>query len=37
MGFNALRRYRGTKVWDIGILVSMSVVIIALIVWAVRG
>lgn len=36
MGFNALRRYRGTKIVDIAILISMSAVIIGLVVWASR-
>jgi hypothetical protein len=36
MGFNALRRYRGSKVVDIAILVVGFTVVAALIAWAMR-
>ncbi len=37
MGFNALRRYRGQKIVDVVLLIAMSLVILALVLWAVRG
>jgi hypothetical protein len=36
MGYNPLRKYRGTKVLDITLLVSTAVVIVALVIWASR-
>jgi len=36
MGYNPLRRYRGTKVLDITLLVSTAVVILLLVLWASR-
>jgi hypothetical protein len=36
VGFNPLRRYRGSKAADIAILVSMMAVLAALIIWASR-
>jgi hypothetical protein len=36
MGYNPLRRYRGTKVLDITLLVSTAVVILVLVLWASR-
>jgi hypothetical protein len=36
MGYNPLRRYRGTKVLDITLLLSTAAVIIALVIWASR-
>jgi hypothetical protein len=36
MGYNPLRKYRGTKVLDITLLVSTAVVILALVLWASR-
>jgi hypothetical protein len=36
MGYNPLRRYRGTKVLDITLLLSTAAVIVALVVWASR-
>jgi len=36
MGYNPLRRYRGTKVLDITLLLSTAALIIALVVWASR-
>jgi hypothetical protein len=36
MGYNPLRKYRGTKVLDITLLVSTAAVILALIIWASR-
>jgi hypothetical protein len=36
MGYNPLRKYRGTKVLDITLLVSTAVVILALVIWASR-
>ena len=37
MGFNATRRYRGTKWVDVGILVAAVVVILGLLAWALFG
>jgi hypothetical protein len=34
MGYNPLRRYRGTKVVDITLLLVVSGVIVALVIWA---
>jgi hypothetical protein len=36
VGFNALRRYRGSKVVDISILIGGIAVLAGLIVWAMR-
>jgi hypothetical protein len=36
MGYNPLRKYRGTKVLDITLLVSTAVLILALVIWASR-
>lgn len=36
MGYNPLRRYRGTKVVDITLLVTATLLILALVVWASR-
>jgi hypothetical protein len=36
MGYNPLRRYRGTKVLDITLLVSTAAVILVLVLWASR-
>jgi len=36
MGYNPLRRYRGTKVLDITLLVSTAAVIVLLVLWASR-
>jgi hypothetical protein len=36
VGYNPLRRYRGTKIVDITLLVSATVLILALVVWASR-
>jgi hypothetical protein len=36
MGYNPLRRYRGTKVLDITLLVSTAAVILILVIWASR-
>jgi hypothetical protein len=36
MGYNPLRRYRGTKVLDITLLVSTAAVIVLLVIWASR-
>jgi hypothetical protein len=36
MGYNPLRKYRGTKVLDITLLVSTAAIILALVVWASR-
>jgi len=36
MGYNPLRRYRGTKVLDITLLVSTAAVILLLVIWASR-
>ena len=37
MGYNPLRRYRGTKVLDIGLLLGATAVFIALVVWAMNA
>jgi len=37
MGFNATRRYRGTKWVDIGLLVAALVIIAALLAWVLLG
>jgi hypothetical protein len=37
MGYNPLRKYRGTRAVDISILVGMTAVILALVYWAVRA
>ena len=37
MGYNPLRRYRGTKVLDITMLVLTAAALLALVVWAARG
>lgn len=34
MGYNPLRRYRGTRVLDITLLVAVTAIIVALVVWA---
>jgi len=36
MGYNPLRKYRGTKVLDITLLVTTAAVIVALVIWASR-
>jgi len=36
MGYNPLRKYRGTKVVDITVLVVVTALLVALVVWAVR-
>lgn len=36
MGYNPLRKYRGTKATEIAILVVFIVVIAALVIWASR-
>jgi hypothetical protein len=36
MGYNPLRKYRGTKVLDITLLLTTAAVILALVVWASR-
>ena len=36
MGYNPLRKYRGTKVLDITLLLSTAAVIIVLVIWASR-
>ena len=36
MGYNPLRKYRGTKALDITLLVSTAVLILALVIWASR-
>jgi hypothetical protein len=36
MGYNPLRRYRGSKIADVSILVGMTALLIALVVWAMR-
>ena len=36
MGYNPLRRYRGTKVLDITLLITATALILALVVWASR-
>jgi len=36
MGYNPLRKYRGTKVLDITLLVSTAIAILALVIWASR-
>jgi hypothetical protein len=36
MGYNPLRKYRGTKVLDITLLVSTAAVILLLVLWASR-
>ena len=36
MGYNPLRKYRGTKVLDITLLVSTAALILALAIWASR-
>jgi hypothetical protein len=36
MGYNPLRRYRGTKVLDISLLVGATLLIAALVFWASR-
>jgi hypothetical protein len=36
MGYNPLRRYRGTKVLDITLLVATASLILALVIWATR-
>lgn len=36
MGYNPLRRYRGTKVLDLTLLLATAFVILALVVWASR-
>ena len=36
MGYNPLRRYRGTKIVDITLLVTATALILALVVWASR-
>jgi hypothetical protein len=36
MGYNPLRKYRGTKVLDITLLVTTAAVILALVLWASR-
>lgn len=37
MGYNPLRKYRGTRVLDISILAGTMVLIAGLVVWAARG
>ncbi len=37
MGFNATRRYRGTKTVDVSLLVAGIVIIGALLAWAFAG
>jgi hypothetical protein len=36
MGYNPLRKYRGTRVVDISILVGMTALVLALVYWATR-
>lgn len=36
MGYNPLRKYRGTKAVDITIMFATMVVIVLLVVWATR-
>lgn len=36
MGYNPLRKYRGSKATEIVLLVTFSVVIAALVLWATR-
>ena len=36
MGYNPLRRYRGTKMLDLTLLVTTALVILALVLWASR-
>jgi len=36
MGYNPLRKYRGTKVLDISLLLGTMAVIAALVLWAMR-
>jgi hypothetical protein len=37
VGYNPLRKYRGTRAVDISILVGMSSIILALVIWATRS
>jgi len=37
MGYNPLRKYRGTKVLDITMLVLTAAALVALVIWAARG
>lgn len=34
MGYNPLRRYRGTKVVDITLLLAVTGIVVALVIWA---
>jgi len=36
MGYNPLRRYRGSKIADLSILIGMTALLIGLVVWATR-
>lgn len=36
MGYNPLRRYRGTKVVDLSIMIGTAVAIALLVFWATR-
>lgn len=36
MGYNPLRKYRGSKAVEVGILVAFTTLIAALVVWATR-
>jgi hypothetical protein len=37
VGYNPLRRYRGSKVVDLTIMLSTFALVVALVVWATRS
>jgi len=36
MGYNPLRKYRGTRAVDISILVGLTAIVLSLVYWATR-